>query len=266
MTTKSSDINRIITDRFIERIKTTGILPWKQPWTSPALAPKNLISGKMYQGINLFLLHMLGFASPYWLTFKQISDLGGTIRKGEKAAIVVFRRQVKKPLEESEVDDPGVTPRQVHSYSMLRYYYVFNTEQCDGLPKEKLPDYTKIPSPELKSDEALRLMKEMPNPPHIQHNARYAAYNRVTDVIRMPPRVFFHNEHGYWEALFHELIHATGHERRLNRKEISAPSCSQSDEAKEELIAEMGAAFLCAHYGSLFFRLQSCDDFSVIID
>ena len=245
MKTSRKDINQMITDRLIERIKTTGLLPWKKPWKSPNEVPRSLITHKPYRGINAFLLHAMGYASPCWLTMNQVNALGGKVRRGEHACPVVFWKFF------DEVEDVPGTPGPAKRYALLRYYSVFNTEQCEGLPANKLPVIT-TDATFCRLDEAERLVQEMPDQPKIRHDSRKACYSPQLDTIRMPPRVCFNDEAGYYDALFHELTHSTGHAKRLARKGLMELQTFGNDEySQEELVAEMGSAFLCAHCGIL---------------
>jgi antirestriction protein ArdC len=245
MKTSRKDINQMITDRIIERIKTTGLLPWKKPWKSPNEVPRSLITHKPYRGINAFLLHAMGYVSPCWLTMNQVNALGGKIRKGEHACPVVFWKFF------DEVADVPDTPGPAKRYALLRYYSVFNTEQCEGLPVNKLP-VIGAAEPFCRLDEAERLVQEMPDRPDIRHDSRRASYNPLGDLVRVPPRHLFTHAAGYYEALFHELTHSTGHSKRLNRKGLMEMQAFGSDAySQEELVAEMGSAFLCGHCGIL---------------
>lgn len=244
MKTSRKDINRMITDRIIERIRTTGTLPWKKPWRSPDEVPRNLITGKAYRGVNAFLLHAMGYVGPCWLTMNQVNALGGKVRKGEHACPVVFWKFF------DEVADTPDTPGPNKRYALLRYYSVFNTEQCEGL-KGKVPLI--VPAKPFSAlDEAERLVRHMPDLPEIRHDSRKASYLPQLDTIRMPPRALFTSEAGYYDALFHELTHSTGHSKRLNRKGLMEMQLFGSEPySQEELVAEMGAAFLCGHCGIL---------------
>ena len=168
MKTSRKDINQMITDRIIDRIKTTGLLPWKKPWKSPDEVPRSLITHKPYRGVNAFLLHAMGYASPCWLTMNQVNALGGKVRKGEHACPVVFWKFF------DDVADTAESPEPNKRYALLRYYSVFNTEQCEGLPENKLPVIaTNVTFCRL--DEAERLVQEMPDPPEIRHDSRKAS-------------------------------------------------------------------------------------------
>ena len=163
-------INEMITERMIERIQTTGELPWHKPWVSQDARPQNLISRKPYRGVNTFLLHMMGYAQPFFLTMKQVNGLGGHVRKGEKSMPVIFWKFV-----DADKKDPASK-----SYAILRYYHVFNVAQCDGIPEGKVPDAGNAGSGEqLRLHDAEQLLvADMPNKP---------AINVRTVVCRVQP-------------------------------------------------------------------------------
>ena len=224
-----------ITQRVISLL-TSGTIPWRKPWNVQTGLPRNLISKKPYRGINAFLLHAMSYESPYWLTFHQAAQLGGTIRKGEKACPVVFWKQMTVDEEE---------PGEQRRIPLLRYYHVFNLAQCEGL--KQTPDLSPA---HLCSAQPASIIEQMPNRPTIRHGMSRAFYQPVEDFVGMPNSQRFEKEAEYFATLFHEVIHSTGHPSRLNRQTLtlkagfgSGPYC------KEELIAEMGAAFLCAHAG-----------------
>jgi antirestriction protein ArdC len=235
-------INEMITARLIERMASSGELPWKKPWTSLSLMPRNLITKKPYRGVNVFLLHMMGYASPYFLSFKQVMALGGKVRKGEKSCPVVFWRVI-----DAKKDDP-----ESKGYALLRYYRVFNVEQCEGLPASRVPGI-EIPKREHSPLEiAEQLVASMPDCPVIKHGSRQASYSPALDRVAMPDPEVFHSGEAYYAALFHELAHSTGHESRVGRKEIMTPTTFGSHAySREELAAEMTSAFLCGYTGIL---------------
>ena len=235
-------INEMITARLIERIEATGSLPWKKPWTSVSLMPKNLVSGKNYRGVNVFLLHALGYASPYFLSMKQVNAMGGKVRKGETSCPVVFWRFVD--AKEDAPDQKG--------YAMLRYYRVFNVAQCEGLPEGKVPAI-EIPKREHKPLEiAEQLLRDMPNPPKISIGRTLASYSVSMDTISMPCPEWFESREEFYGALWHECSHATGHASRVGRKAIMDSSGFGSHAySTEELVAEMSSAFLCGFTGVL---------------
>src|ERR1035437_863062 len=120
---KRQTVYEQITDRIISMLEK-GTVPWQKPWNVQTGLPRNLVTKKAYRGINIFLLHAMSYESPFWLTFRQAQELGGTVRKGEKACPVVFWRQLEVEDKESH---------EIEKIPMLRFYYVFTTAQVDGL-------------------------------------------------------------------------------------------------------------------------------------
>ena len=175
----------------------------------------------------------MSYESPFWLTFRQALQLGGTVRKGEKSCPVVFWKQTT--IEDKASGEPQKIP-------LLRYYHVFNVAQCDGLKTGTAPVAEPV-NGILKPDE---IVAHMPQRPEIKHGMARAFYSPREDCVGLPVRERFDRAEGYYATLFHELVHATGHESRLNRVTLTEKAGFGSNPyCKEELIAEMGAAFLC---------------------
>lgn len=237
----SRNVNQIITDRLIERIQSTGELPWQKPWRSSNEIPRNIITGKPYRGINAFLLHSMSYASPGWLTFKQAQQLGGTVKKGEHACPVVFWKLV----ENQNADAKNESAKTI---SILRYYSVFNSMQCE-LPENKMP-IIESANQISRLDIAEQIVAAMPNRPLITYDSRQAYYLPIQDIVRLPPKETFRDSESFYSVLFHELGHSTGHKCRLNRKGFSEESTKQKY-CFEELLAELTSAFLSGHSGIL---------------
>ena len=222
-------------ERITERIVTLleqGTVPWHKPWTVKTGLPRNLVTQKPYRGINVFLLLAMSYESPHWLTLRQANQLGGSVKKGEKACPVVFWKQMK--TEDKESDKPQKPP-------LLRLYHVFNVTQCDRLKcaPEEIPMAVTKPA---------EIVAKMPQPPVVKHGMTKAYYSPHEDCVGMPERERFDGEAGYYATLFHELVHSTGHEKRLKRASIAERNGFGSDPyCKEELIAELGSAFLCGY-------------------
>lgn len=236
---KTEDIYNIITDRIIELLEE-GVVPWSKCWSSPAGGvPQNFISKKPYRGINAFLLAFAPYQSPYWMTFKQAKDLGGSVKKGEKSTLVVFWKLLKKTEDGEEKSIP-----------LLRYYRIFNLEQCD-IPEDKIPETQQVEefdNDPLEQCEAV--VSQMKDCPEIRHEGFRAYYKPSVDQVTMPEREHFHDSEAYYATLFHELSHSTGHKSRLNRDGIKSISAFGSEDySKEELIAEMSSSFLCGACG-----------------
>lgn len=226
----------LITERIVALLEQ-GTVPWRKPWNVKAGMPRNLLSKKPYRGVNTWLLHSMQYESPFWLTYRQALELGGHVRKGEKACPVVFWKQLS-----IEDDATGETEK----IPMARLYSVFNVAQCEGI--KSLPaGADEHPVSLSKPDE---IVEHMPNRPEIRHGMRQAFYSPKQDTVSMPDRERFNIEADYFGTLFHELIHSTGHASRLNRSAVMNPNRFGSNPySKEELVAEMGSAFLCGHAG-----------------
>jgi antirestriction protein ArdC len=236
------DVYQRINALILEQLEN-GTVPWHKPWSfGEAGAPQNLISRKAYRGINTFLLACQPYESPFWLTYRQAKQLSGHVRKGEKSAPVVFWKWLEKP-------DPDTG--EAKRIPLLRYYSVFNVTQCD-LPNDKVPELPGAMDNDFEPIAACeQLVESLQNPPAVHHDAAAAYYEPATDTIHLPMHQRFDSPEVYYATLLHELTHSTGHESRLNRSGITdvAAFASQSY-SKEELIAEMGAAYLCGHTGS----------------
>lgn len=238
-TETKQDVYTIVTNRIIEQLEK-GTVPWKQPWTESGL-PKNLITKRPYRGINVLLLSSLGYTHNLFLTFRQIKEVGGTVKKNEKSNIVVFWNWIE-PRSEGNGNGNGGVKEAVRKIPFLRYYTVFNIEQCDGIPDKFIPAVTReaypIPACE-------KIVRDMPEKPRIQHKEDRAYYNPLQDFVNIPKQSSFKNDESYYAVFFHELIHSTGHHKRLNRKELIQMSEFGSEPySLEELIAEMGACYL----------------------
>jgi len=227
------DVYQIITDRIIGLLES-GTVPWRRPWKGGNQAPRNYLSRKAYRGINLFLLHAAGFPSPFWLTFRQVQWLDARVKKGEKSFPVVFW----KILEGEERGETKKIP-------FLRYHSVFNVAQCEGIV---LPHSPAVNGEFHPIEKCEAVVAHMPRRPAIEHGGGRASYSPPLDTITMPEAKLFETSQAYYGTLFHELTHATGHVSRLNRKEVTEPIHFGSDPySREELVAEMGAAFLSGH-------------------
>ena len=227
-------IYQMVTDRVAELLEK-GVVPWQKPWAGGG-HPANFISKKDYRGINTFLLGASGFSSRYWLSFKQVKSKGGTVKKGEHGSPCIFWKWIDLK-ETDETDKPKKIP-------FMRYYTVFNLEQTTGIdiPEVEKRDLNPIAVCE-------KTIIDMPNAPFITHKESQAYYRPAEDTVNMPKSNLFRSDSAYYSTLFHELTHSTGHANRLDRH--ANDNCSHhfgsTDYSKEELVAEMGAAFLCGH-------------------
>ena len=229
----SDKVYQVISDRIIERLQD-GVIPWRKPWKAGNLAPQNLVSGRAYRGVNVFTTLSMGYGSPYWLTYKQAQTKGGQVRKGQKATPIVFW----KFLDVHDTDKPEKTKR----IPLLRYFSVFNSEQVDGLDVPALPEPTKP------ADIPTLIDGYLDGGPALKHvDADRAFYAILADSITMPESAQFDSVESYYATLYHELGHSTGHTSRLSR--TFGTRHGDKTYAREELVAEMTAAYLCAETG-----------------
>lgn len=229
------DVYELITNRIIAQLEQ-GVVPWRTPWTQAGM-PKNLISNRLYRGINIWLLASLDYRQNLFLSYKQVKSLGGSIIRGQKACPVVFWNWKEKKDEKTT---------EIKKIGILRYYMVFNIEQCEGItvgnPTE-IEEPTPLPSCE-------EIIEGYATCPPIEHRGSEAYYHRINDKITMPEMRSFIDPDHYYSTLFHEMVHSTGHPNRLNRKELTEPTKFGSEQySQEELVAEMGASFLTSLAG-----------------
>src|SRR5487761_917169 len=212
------DVYQIITDKIINMLES-GVVPWRRPWTPTGL-PRNLVSKKPYKGINYFLLSASKYVSPFWLTYRQATELGGHVRKGEESSIVIFWK-AEDVTRSSEALEAEETEDKNRRRFVLRYYRLFNLEQCE-VPQAVLDKLPKIETHHHDPIEAAeRIIAGIPNPPEIQYAGSKAFYSPITDRITLPPRELFTCTEEIYASLFHEESHAVGHPKRLNRKSIT---------------------------------------------
>jgi antirestriction protein ArdC len=242
----SDTIHRMVTDRMIAALER-GTVPWHKPWNAADGRPTSMTTGQPYRGVNVFLLGLTaaeeGYRSRYWGTYRQIAQLGGQVRRGEHATLVVLW----KPVEVAD-RDPHTSDVTVKQVPVLRYYRVFNAAQADHLPQRFYPTLeqdTQIRQPQAMLDGYLAYG------PVLRHRAGdRAAYQPASDTIRLPLRSQFTSPEHYYATTFHEVAHSTGHPSRLNRPGITAFDHFGSDRyAREELVAEMTSSILCAETG-----------------
>ena len=246
---------QLITTKIIQMLEG-GVVPWRKPWLDTG-RPKNLTSGKPYRGINTFMLSMSGaasgYSSSYWLTYNQATERGGHVKKGEKSTPVVFWKLLDRRPRAGDDDDssdgddtaPAATNgEKARKFPVLKHFYVFNVEQCAGIEYPK-PQVAENPFTPIEACE--QIVQQMPRPPSLQHGESRAYYSPPRDLVNMPRPELFNSTEEYYATLFHELAHATGHPTRLNRESIKdAAPFGTATYAKEELIAEMTATFLCS--------------------
>jgi len=235
---KRFDIYETVTNLIVERLEA-GVVPWQMPWKTGNNIPCNLISKKPYRGFNFWYLLSFDFERPYFLTFNQAKGLGGRIKRGSKSYMVVFWKMI-------EYEKDGETEK----IPMLRYYRVFQIDDIEGIDPNRIPedkshdhDFDPIGS----CDQLVEFWSDSPN---IRLGKNKACYIPSIDEVNMPNPRTFYDDTQYYSTLFHELVHSTGHRKRLNRYDkYSNHNFGSNDYSKEELVAEMGAAYLCGICG-----------------
>jgi antirestriction protein ArdC len=241
-----ADIYQTVTDAIIAQIES-GTMPWLKPWKSStagdAMLPHNALTGRPYNGINWLLLAGSAYLSTGWLTFKQAQELGGNVKQGEKATQIVFWQFNR--VKDSESGEEKTVP-------FCRAYYVFNVEQCEGLDVSKL----KLPAAPVHGSTNINALCASLGA-NVRHGGNRAFYSLATDQITIPSADAFKSTDHYASTLAHELTHWTGHKSRCNR-EFGA-RFGDDAYAFEELIAEIGSAFVCAATGIKLESLQHAD-------
>ncbi len=227
----TTDVYSLVTNKIIELLEA-GTIPWRKPWTDAGL-PRNLISMRPYRGINLLLLNSLGYERNLFLTWKQLKTIGGSVKKGEKGIIVVFNKMIEQQIEKN-----GET--KIEKKSFLRYYKVFNVAQCTDIPTTFIPVHARRELEPI--SECERIIENMTDCPPIRYEDAEAFYVPALDYINMPRMNSFTSSEEFYGTLFHELIHATGHQKRLGRKEVYENSRFGTEMySMEELVAEVGS-------------------------
>ncbi len=239
------DLYQSVTNRIVAALEA-GAPPWVCPWSGGpgASAPANLGSGRPYRGINVLLLNFQAMLGGYpvnrWLTYCQAQALGAQVRRGEQGTQVVFFKLLevegRQPCNAPSPADPKVVP-------LLRSFTVFNAAQIDGLSPGLLPvppsaDWMPI-------DEAEAMLSR--SGAHIRHGGDRAYYHPAQDLIQLPERGRFEGSEAYYRVALHELTHWSGHAARCNRPLQGRQHIEAY--AFEELVAEIGSAFLCGHCG-----------------
>ena len=242
------DIYTRITDRIVADLER-GVRPWMQPWKAGNAVGRVTRplrhNGLPYSGMNVLLLWSeamaRGFTSPMWMTFRQVQELGDTVRKGEQGATVVFASRFTKTElgaggEEIDRDIP-----------FLKAYSVFNIAQIDGLPERyNIREIEPVVEPMRRHERADRFFAA--TKADIRYGGDKAFYAPGTDHIQMPPLPAFRDAGAFVATLSHEAVHWTAAAHRVNR-DLSRYAKDRSERAREELIAELGSCFLCADLG-----------------
>ena len=240
------DLYSEVTDKIIAELEQ-GHAPWVQPWggvdsATPLGLPENGATGRRYSGINILLLWGAAIeqsrSCQTWLTFKQALSLGGCVRKGERGTTVVYADRFTPKAERERARETGEAPGTV---PFLKRYTVFNADQCDGLPEDLTANAPDLPEREI-IPRAEALIGATGADFRIGGDRAY--YVPSKDFIQVPPQPAFFDQINYYRTCFHELGHWTGHPKRLARDLKGA--FGTKDYAREELVAELASAFICA--------------------
>lgn len=234
--------NKIISD--LEKGERTWLKPWNANHLADRIARPQRHNGEHYRGLNIILLWAAsvdnGFISNRWMTFKQAKELGGHVMKGMKGETIVYADKIVK----TETGDNGQEAEREIPY--MKSYTVFNVEQIEGLPEDFYQKPEPI-NPDIKRDEVLDAFFAATQA-SIRHGGDRAYYNIGADFVQMPPLECFTDAESYYATLAHEMTHWTRHASRLNR-EFGRKRWGDEGYAQEELVAELGSAFLCAELG-----------------
>jgi len=247
-----------ITERILGFLEQ-GIVPWQKPWNGgKANAPRSVSTKKVYRGTNLAILGCAGYESPWWLTFGQAKKLGGQVRKGEKSFPIHYwkfhpAQDCKTCLGGQPLCEHCGGSGKYQPFPSLFSFNVFSANQCDGLPEKYYPaikddDEVRDFTPVEACDE---IIANYPDSPKVYHDqADSCHYRPSADEVHMVKPEKFISDEEYYSTFFHELVHSTGHKKRLAREGVTGLNFFGSHEySKEELVAELGSTFLCAIAG-----------------
>jgi antirestriction protein ArdC len=232
------NIHKEVSDKILAAMES-GTLPWIKPWSSQGSGtmPRNAISNRAYSGANIALLWIAadekGYASNRWLTYKQAQEAGGNVRKGEKSTSIIYASTFERENDKGETD----------RIPFLKTFAVFAVEQCEGL--DHLHEKPVVINQQERDQACDAFIKT--TGASIAHAGGRAYYQHKADSITLPPYESFTDAGGYYATALHELVHWTGHESRCNRQ--FGKRFGDNAYAAEELVAELGAAFMCAEFG-----------------
>ena len=233
-----TDPYQLVTDLILSHLES-GTVPWRCPWNRSTGRPRNFHTGREYQGVNVLLLGLLHFPSPWWMTFRQAHERCGGVRKGERGAVVVKWGRHEKAVKNGDGSEEKKTT------FFLKTYRVFNATQIEGIEFPPVQSGPQL-DPSQRIAHAEQIVAQMPRPPRIKEGSTtQACYRRHTDTIEMPSFERFETPEDFVLTLYHEAVHCTGHESRLASKGVTeSDGLGGRTYSQEELVAEMGAAFL----------------------
>jgi antirestriction protein ArdC len=243
-----AEIRQTITEKIVAALRSGTVPFWRRPWTQSENAgfPTDVVSGKKYQGINTWLTALAalekGYDSKWWGTYQQWRSLGGQVRRGEKGTQIILY----KPIRKITVNDEG--EEAVDTFPIMRTWTVFNVAQVDSDSLDQYRATVRIAPDSRFVDCGPAEETIAATGADIRHGGSRAAYLPEPDYIQLPPKAAFGKPHEYYGVAGHELVHWTGHKSRLNRLNRLARFGDKSY-AMEELVAELGSAFLLAELG-----------------
>jgi antirestriction protein ArdC len=245
--TPRKDVYSRVTDKIIADLEK-GVRTWMKPWNAGHAAGRITKplrhNGQPYNGINVLMLWSAavaeGYSAPIWMTFRQAKELGANVRKGEKGELVVYANTIVRTEENADGEEVE------HAIPFMKGYTVFNVEQIDGLPSH----YYQLAEPVLDPVERIDHAESFfaATKADVRHGGNQAYYAIGSDRIQLPPFESFRDAESYYATLAHETTHWTRHPSRLDR-DFGRKRWGDEGYAQEELVAELGAAFLCADLG-----------------
>jgi antirestriction protein ArdC len=242
------DIYSRITDKILADLES-GVRPWLKPWNAGHAAGRITRplrhNGQPYSGVNVIMLWMeaeaKGYTAPIWMTFRQAKEFGAHVRKGEKGSLVVYANSITR----TETNEAG--EEEERNIPFMKGYTVFNVEQIEGLPAHY---YATAAAPQISEEQRIERVDAFlaSTLATVRHGGDRAYYASGTDHIQMPPFPFFRDPESYYSTRLHETVHWTNHPSRLDR-DFGRKRWGDEGYAVEELVAEIGSAFLCADLG-----------------
>lgn len=235
------DVYELVTNRIIEQMEK-GIIPWQKPWHGGLEGAISYTTGKPYSLLNQFLLGKEG----EYLTFNQVKSLGGKVKKGAKAQMVVFFKQF--PIKEEEINEDGGKEIKTRFIPLLKHYMVFHIDDCEGIKSKIGEKPTKVISPIESAEGAVNTYFSRETCKLYVKESDRAYYSPVLDEVVVPKMNQYNSAEEYYSTLMHEMVHSTGAKKRLDRK-LEEGIFGNDPYAKEELVAEIGSAFLANKCG-----------------
>jgi antirestriction protein ArdC len=240
-----TDVYDKITNQIVAELEK-GVRPWLRPWNAEHAAGRITrplrANGIPYQGVNVLMLWSAaldkGYAAPIWMTFKQALELKANVRKGEHGSLVVYADKIIRTQTDADTGEENE-----RAIPFMKGYTVFNVEQIDGLPEH----YYAKPAPRTETVQRIERVEKFlaATGATVRHGGTMAYYSVTHDVVQMPPFESFRDAESYYATLAHEGTHWTRHPSRLNR-DFGRKRFGDAGYAVEELVAELGSAFLCA--------------------